>query len=285
MSKKIAVTTESSADISKALQKELDIHVIPMTVLICDEEFKDGVDLTAKELYEKSELYNEIPKTAGISPHDYKLVFETLTQQGFDVVHVSISGKISSCFQNALFASNSFENVFVVDSLNLSAGMAMLVYEACRLRDSGKSAMEIAAELEKLRLKISTSFLLEDTGFLCRGGRCSKAEQLTADLFSLRPSVEVVGGKLLPGKRYRGRGLEAPKKYIVRTLEEKKADKSICLLNHSGLKENEVEELVSFVRKSYPFEKIVSNEAGCCISSHCGRGCVGIIFKEQSSAD
>lgn len=281
MSKKIAITTESSADISKKQQKELDVHVIPMTVLICDEEYKDGVDLTVKELYEKSELYGEVPKTAGISPHDYKLVFETLTGQGFDVVHVSISGKISSCFQNACFASNGFENVFVVDSLNLSAGMAMLVYEACRLRDSGQSAREIAAELEKLRLKISTSFILEDTDYLRRGGRCSKAEQLTSNLFSLRPSVEVIGGKLMPGKRFRGKGLEADKKYIEKTLENKRADKSLCLLNYSDLKDDEVDELTSFVKKSYPFEQVISGEAGCCISSHCGKGCMGIIFKEE----
>ena len=281
MSKKIAITTESSADISKKRQKELDVHVIPMTVLICDEEYKDGVDLTVKELYEKSELYGEVPKTAGISPHDYKLVFETLTGQGFDVVHVSISGKISSCFQNACFASNGFENVFVVDSLNLSAGMAMLVYEACRLRDSGQSAREIAAELEKLRLKISTSFILEDTDYLRRGGRCSKAEQLTSNLFSLRPSVEVIGGKLMPGKRFRGKGLEADKKYIEKTLENKRADKSLCLLNYSDLKDDEVDELTSFVKKSYPFEQVISGEAGCCISSHCGKGCMGIIFKEE----
>lgn len=281
MSKKIAITTESSADISKQLQKELDIHVIPMTVLICDEEFKDGVDLTVNELYEKSELYGEVPKTAGISPHDFKLVFETLTNQGFDVIHVSISGKISSCYQNARFASNSFENVFVVDSLNLSAGMAMLVYEACRLRDKGESAQAIAAELEKLRLKISTSFILEDTDYLRRGGRCSKAEQLTANLFSLRPSIEIIGGKLMPGKRFRGRGLDADKKYIEKTLGGKSADKKLCLLNYSDLKDNEVDELVSFVKKSYPFEEVLSSEAGCCISSHCGRGCMGIIFKEE----
>jgi len=263
MSKKIAITTESSADISKKLQKELDVHVIPMTVLICDEEFKDGVDLTASELYEKSELYGETPKTAGISPNDYKLVFETLTNQGYDVVHVSISGKISSCLQNARFASNSFENVYVVDSLNLSAGMAMLVYEACRL------------------LKISTSFILEDTSYLRRGGRCSKAEQLTASLLSLRPSIEIVGGKLLPGKHFRGKGLDADKKYIEKTLENKKADKRLCLLNFSGLREDEVNELVSFAKKSGPFEEVLASEAGCCISSHCGRGCMGIIFREE----
>lgn len=281
MSKKIAITTESSADISKKLQKELEVHVIPMTVLICDEEFKDGVDLTVSELYEKSELYGETPKTAGISPNDYKLVFETLTNQGYDVVHVSISGKISSCLQNARFASNSFENVYVVDSLNLSAGMAMLVYEACRLRDSGETAQTIAAELEKLRLKISTSFILEDTSYLRRGGRCSKAEQLTASLLSLRPSIEIVGGKLLPGKRFRGKGLDADKKYIEKTLENKKADKRLCLLNYSGLKEDEVDELVSFAEKSGPFEEVLASEAGCCISSHCGRGCMGIIFREE----
>ncbi len=281
MSKKIAITTESASDLSKEYQKKFDIHVIPMTVLIGDEEFKDGVDLSPTELFEKSELYSAIPKTAGVSPHEYKLVFETLTEKGFDVVHVALSSKISSCFQNALFASNGFDNVFVVDSLNLSAGTALLAIEGARLRESGEKALEIAKKLEVLRMKISTSFILEDTDFLLKGGRCTKGEKLAADMFSLKPTINIDGGSLSVGKKFRGKDLAAQKKYIEEKLSYAKVQKETCLLNYTAFSPEEVDELVSFAKKAGNFENVLVNEAGCCISSHCGKRCMGIIFADE----
>lgn len=281
MTKKVAITTESAADLSKKTQKELDVSVMPLTVLIADEEYRDGVDLTTGELYEKSELYSAVPKTAGISPHDYKVVFEALCEKGFDVVHVALSSKLSSCFQNASFAANGFENVFVVDSLNLSAGMALLVFEAARLRDEGKSAKEIASSLEKLKKKVKTSFVLDDIDFLKKGGRCTAAEKLAADLFSLHPSVDVVDGELIPGKKFRGKELSAKKKYIEEKLRASNPDKRLCFLNYSAAPQDEVDELSLFLKKAFPFEKVIASEAGCTISSHCGKGCAGIIFSDN----
>ncbi|MDO4379830.1 MAG: DegV family protein [Clostridia bacterium] len=281
MAKKIAITTESAADLSKEYQKKFDIRVIPMTVLIGDEEFKDGVDITPTELFEKSELYSSVPKTAGISPHEYKLVFETLTEKGFDVVHVALGGKISSCFQNALFASNGFENVFVVDSQNLSAGTALLAIEGARLRENGEKAEDIAKKLETLRRKVNTSFILEDTEFLLKGGRCTKGEKLAADIFSLKPTINIDGGSLSVGKKFRGRDLTAQKKYIEEKLSSSEPKKKNCLLNYTAFSKEEVEELVSFTKEKGGFENVIVNEAGCCISSHCGKNCMGIIFEDE----
>lgn len=282
MPKKIAITTESASDLSEKLQKQYDIHVMPMTVIIGDEEFKDNVDLTTKELFEKSRLYSSMPKTSGISPHEYKLVFETLTEKGFDVVHVALGSKISSCFNNALFASNSLENVFVVDSQSLSAGTALLALTASRLRESGETAEEIARRLENERTKISTSFILEDTAFLLRGGRCKAGEKLLADLLSLRPTIDITDGELVPGKKFRGKGLDAMKKYIAEKLTGS-IDRKLCLLNYTSLSEDEVSELALFTKTTGGFESVIAEEAGCCIASHCGERCMGVIFKRGAN--
>ena len=282
MPKKIAITTESASDLSENLQKQYDIHVMPMTVIIGDEEYKDNVDLTTKELFEKSRLYSSMPKTSGISPHEYKLVFETLTEKGFDVVHVALGSKISSCFNNALFASNSLENVFVVDSQSLSAGTALLALTASRLRESGETAEEIARRLENERTKISTSFILEDTAFLLRGGRCKAGEKLLADLLSLRPTIDITDGELVPGKKFRGKGLDAMKKYIEEKLTGS-IDRKLCLLNYTSLSEDEVSELALFTKTTGGFESVIAEEAGCCIASHCGERCMGVIFKRGAN--
>ena len=282
MPKKIAITTESASDLSEKLQKQYDIHVMPMTVIIGNEEFKDNVDLTTKELFEKSRLYSSMPKTSGISPHEYKLVFETLTEKGFDVVHVALGSKISSCFNNALFASNSLENVFVVDSQSLSAGTALLALTASRLRESGETAEEIARRLENERTKISTSFILEDTAFLLRGGRCKAGEKLLSDLLSLRPTIDITDGELVPGKKFRGKGLDAMKKYIAEKLTGS-IDRKLCLLNYTSLSEDEVSELALFTKTEGGFESVITEEAGCCIASHCGERCMGVIFKRGAN--
>lgn len=283
MKNKIAITTESAVDLSKDFQKQYNIHVIPMNIIIGDEEYKDGIDLDAKQLYEKSELYGSLAKTSGVSPHEYKLVFETLTSQGFDVVHIALSSKISSCFQNAQFAANGFENVFVVDSLSLSAGMALLAIEADKLRNADKPASEIAHALEVLRTKISTSFILESTDYMQKGGRCSTLQSFSANLFSLRPSIDVIGGKLIPGKKYKGNPAEARIKYIDDKLKENKiADGETCMLNYSDIDESEVNELVAHLKETAPFKDVIVNEAGCCVSAHCGKGTMGIIFQSET---
>lgn len=278
MPQKIAITTESAADLSEKLQKQFDIHVMPMTVIIGEEEYKDGVDLTTTKLFEKSKLYSSIPKTSGISPHEYKLVFKTLTEKGFDVVHVALGSKISSCFQNALFASGGLDNVFVVDSETLSAGTAMLALFASRLRESGETAQEIAKKLESKRKKISTSFILEDTAFLLRGGRCKAGEKLFADLLSLKPTIDIIDGELVPGKKFRGKGLDAMKKYIAQKLSAG-TEKNLCLLNYTALSKDEVNELSAFAKAQGGFELVIAQEAGCCIASHCGERCMGVIFE------
>ena len=280
MKNKIAVTTESAADLSQEICKQNNITVIPLNILIGQQEYKDGIDLSTKELYKKSELYNTQAKTSGIAPYEYKEVFEKLVSSGCTVIHIALSSKISSCFQNAPFAASGLENVHIVDSLNLSAGMAMLAIKAAAMRDEGKSAEEIVHILEAMRSKISTSFILEDTEFLYKGGRCSALEKFGANLFGIRPSIDIIGGKLMPGKKYSGKTMAARIKYI----DDKLGDKAdingkTCMLNYSDLDENEVNKLVAHLKENSLFEKVIVNEAGCCISAHCGKGCMGIIFE------
>lgn len=280
MKNKIAITTESAADLSQNICKEMNLTVIPLNILIGEEEYKDGIDLTAKELYKKSELYDTQAKTSGVSPFEYKEVFEKLVSDGLSVIHIALSSKISSCFQNATAAAKDLQNVYIVDSLNLSAGMAMLAIKAAAMRDEGKTAEEIVHTLEATRSKISTSFILEDTDFLYKGGRCSAIEKFSANLFGVRPSVDIIGGKLMPGKKYSDKKTSARTKYIDDKLKDKESiGGKTCMLNYSDLGEDEVKELVNHIEETSAFENVVVNETGCCISAHCGKGCMGIIFE------
>lgn len=283
MKNKVAITVESACDLSHETAAEKGIRIIPMNISLGEEEFKDGIDIDAKRLFEKCELKKIQPKTAGISPYEYEKVFSSLTGAGYEVVHVALGSGISSCFRNALFAAKNVGGVFVVDSLSLSGGLALLAKKAAALRDEGFCAKEIAKEIEKERKKVSVSFVLEDIAALYKGGRCSALELFSANLFSIHPSIELCGGKLVPGVRYKGKIETARKKYIKDKIAASKiAKNSPCLLNHSGLCGEEISDLVSYIKQLYPFCEVLPGRAGCCISTHCGKGCMGIIFETES---
>lgn len=285
MKNKVAITTESACDLSFDEAEKSQIKIIAMNIFLDGEEFKDGVDIDAKTLFEKSRLKKEVPKTAGISPYEYGEFFSALVKSGFDVVHVALSGKISSCFQNALFAAKSFDNVFVVDSLSLSGGLALLSKKAARLRDEGMSAEKIAKEIEKSRSCVSVSFILQDINALYKGGRCNALELFSSNVFSIHPSLKLCGGRLFVEKRYRGKIENARKQYISDKLEKSEiAKNSPCILCHSGLSKAETDGLVSLLSSAGRFESVSSNQTGCCIATHCGKGCMGIIFEETKKS-
>lgn len=280
MKNKIAITTESAADLEEDLLKSENVTVLPVGIVIGDEEYLDGESIKTNELYEKSELYGVPPKVEGISPYEYGKLFSSLTDKGFEVIHIALSSKISSCFQNAAFAARSFENVCVIDSLSLSGGMAAMVSEAADLAQKEVPAQDIAAEVEKKKCLLNTSFIIDDIEFIYQGGHCSSVQKKAAELFSVKPSLNVKGGEFATGKLFLGKDEEARKKYILWRLktENPNFDRP-CRLNYSALDTEEVQKLEELIRKNGSFNEVIVNEAGCCLSSYCGKGCVGMTFE------
>lgn len=279
MARKIAITTESAADIPSEEQKRLNIHVIPINVLVGEEEFKDGVTVTPEEMLEKCRAYGAAAKTSGVSTHEYKLVFQTFCEKGYDVVHIALSGRLSSCCQNAQFAANGLDGVYVVDSYSVSAGMAMLAYEAARLRGEGKDAKTIADGLEKLRTKINLSFLPQNADALIESGRFSALEKLGAQLLSIRPCLQMRDGAFVSDKKFAGK--EADEKYIDFLLEQAKpAEGKDCFFGYCAELSERADSLTARLEESGRFGRVIPFEIGCCVSAHCGEGCVGAAYQE-----
>ncbi|MDD6022555.1 MAG: DegV family protein [Oscillospiraceae bacterium] len=270
----VKITTESSSDLSDKMLAEFDVTVLPMNIIIGSRQYEDGVDMTSRRLLETKET----AKTAAISEEKYRSVFSSLKRDGFDVVHVALSSEISATCQNAVNAARELEGVYVVDSLSLSAGAGLLCIIGAQLAEAGESAVDIVKTLEKDREKIKTSFILEDLERIKRGGRCTAIEVLGANLLGIKPSIEMVGGKLTPSGRYHGRGPAARLKYIDSRIESDNPDRTVCFLNHTLESDSETEELIDLLKTKYGFERVFENRAGCCISAHCGKNCMGIIY-------
>ena len=275
--RKVKITCDSTCDLNAVLYK--DVHVVPLGVSLGDDFRSDGVDVTADELLEYVSATGELPKTSAISIGEYEEVFRHYVESGFDVVHISLSSELSSSHRNALLAAQEVGNAWVVDSRSLSSGSGHLVLIAKELAEQGVDAGEIARILREKAEKLDVSFVLQTLEFLHKGGRCSGVAAFGANLMKLRPEIQVVDGKMQVGKKYRGDMEKSILAYVRGRLEGRcDVDCSRIFITHSGVPEEIIEKVRELLLQLHPFEEILVTRAGCTISSHCGPGCLGVLF-------
>ena len=162
---KIAITAESTVDLTKELLEKYDIKTLPFTVILGDNEYKDG-EITSSDIFKFVEENKILPKTSAINEAQYSEFFEEVLKDYDAIVHFCLSGEISSACKNAKLAKESFNNVFVVDSRSLSTGIALLAIYARELAESGKSAEEIFELCENRTKDVQASFVVKKLDYL-----------------------------------------------------------------------------------------------------------------------
>lgn len=279
MSKSVVIVADSSCDLSPELINKYSIEIIPMNVTLDGKSFRDGIDLMPDDIYAKYRSAGILPKTAAISPGQYLDIFKKYTEKGSAVVYLSISSGFSSNFQNAEIAAKEVEDVYVVDSLNLSTGIGLQVLCAAELRDEGLEAKVIAERVQALTPRVRASFILDTLEFLHKGGRCSAVAALGANLLKLKPCIEVTNGKMGVGKKYRGKLESALQQYTKDKLANH-TDLNLrrIFITHSGIAQETIDLVEKTVRECARFEEILITRAGATISSHCGPNTLGVLF-------
>ncbi len=279
---RIRISADSTCDLSPELIEQYDVAITPLSIRLGDRDLKDSIEVTREDIFSYVEKTKSIPKTAAVNVGDYVDFFTKAKEEGYDgVVHFTISAEMSSCYQNACLAAQSFENVYIVDSRTLSTGIGHLVLDACILRDEGKTAKEIFDVLEERKMKLDVSFVLDTLRYLALGGRCNSLLAFGANLLNLKPSIQVnaVTGKMGVDKKYRCSFERA----VVRYVNDKLADKDSLdlrriFITDSGVPDDVFEAVKEAVQKNAPFAEIIHTRAGCTVSSHCGPNCIGILF-------
>ncbi|MGN0385411.1 MAG: DegV family protein [Lachnospiraceae bacterium] len=201
----IRIIVDSASDISQAEAKELGITVIPMRTTFGEEEFLDGINMTPGQFFEKLVETDELPKTSLIGPAEYGDLFKKWTDKGEEVLCITISSKLSGCYQSAVLAAEDYEGkVIVLDSTNVTVGEQILTRYAIKLRDHGLSLQEIADELNEKKKKIRLVALLDTLEYLKKGGRISAAVALAGSLLSIKPVVAIEHGEVTMLGKARG---------------------------------------------------------------------------------
>lgn len=279
MAEKIVITSDSTTDLSPELRERYNIQIMPLVVSLNDVDHVDGVDITPEDIYNNYAANKTLPKTAAPNLADCTEFFRQFTEQGCSVVHFTISSEMSSTYQNSVIAAEDFDNVFVVDSRNLSTGGGLLVIRAAELAARGMRAGMIAEECRRLAPHVDASFVIDSLEFLHKGGRCSTLALLGANLMNFKPCIVVKDGAMSVGRKYRGKFDQVLLKYIEdRVGDGHDIDRSHVFITHAGCDDAVVDACVARLKSLGDYPNVHVTRAGCTVSSHCGRNTLGVLF-------
>ena len=275
----IKITSDSTSDLSPALLEQYDITVLPLYVTMGEQPCRDGVDARPEDLFAYVERTGSLPTTAAVNVADYHDCFAQFSPRHEAVIHITISSDFSSCYQNACVAAEGFSNVYVVDSRNLSTGHGLVVLEAALAAQRGEQPEAIVAHLNEVAGQVEASFVVDKLDYLVKGGRCSSAAALGANLLKLKPCIEVVDGRMKVGKKYRGNYDKVLLQYVRERLDGRD-DLALdrIFVTHTPCRPETVEAVKAEIQTYAPFSEIIETTAGCTISSHCGPNTLGILF-------
>ncbi len=279
---KVKIITDSTCDLSKEIIEARDIEVLPLYVNFTDESYKDGVNISTEELYKLVEKKGELPKTSAIDIVALTDCFKKYLDLGYDIIFTGISRQLSRTYENAIMARDELgaDNIYIVDSKNLSTGIGLTVLMACDYRDKGLSAKEIVDEMEVVTDKVKSQFAIERMDYLHKGGRCSSLAKIFGTLLKIKPIIFVREGKMTVGMKPVGKMKVALDKMINMFLDDYKAGnvvKTRVFITHSIAMES-----LKYIKEKLEAEvkdmEIITTVAGCVISSHCGPGTIGILY-------
>ena len=275
----IKILSDSTCDLPQEVIEKYNITIIPLAVIKNGEQFNDGINITPADIFNHVANGGDLCSTAAVNIGEYADWFAKYAEDYDGVVHVNISSEFSSCYQNATLAAEEFTNVRVIDSRNLSTGQGLVVLKACELTKECTDLDALAKELRAFTEKVEASFLLDRLDYMVKGGRCSAAAALGANLLNLKPCIEVKNGKMGVVKKYRGNYAKCLANYVKDRLAGRDdVDKGTLFVTRTPIADDCLDAVREAVGQYNDFETTYWNEAGCTVSCHCGPGTLGVLF-------
>lgn len=277
---KIQITSDSTCDLSPALLERFHVATIPLYVVKDGVAYRDGVDITPGQIFAHVAAGGALCSTSAVSEADYEDFFARMLKDCDGLVHVTISSKMSACYQNACNAAKRFEHVQIVDSMNLSTAQGLVVLSGAELAlQVAMDEKQIAQQMRNIVPKVDASFIPESLDYLRKGGRCSAVAALGANLLSIKPCIEVHDGAMGVAKKYRGAFEKTLRNYIRERLEGNDTlDLSRLIITHTTVADGVVDMVREEVLRCQPFAEILVTTAQCTISCHCGPNTLGILY-------
>ena len=278
----VKIFSDSTCDLSEALLEQYGVELLPLHILLGEDDRLDRTGITPEELFAWSDAHRATPKTAAFSVDEVRQRFKPHLDAGEDIMCFSISASMSASNQNMRLAAaelNAEDRVCAIDSKNLSTGVGLQVIEAAIMAQQGASLREIEQHILHIRPLVRASFVVDTLTYLHRGGRCGSVSALAGSALRLHPRIAVTNGAMGAGKKYRGKLAHVIDAY-VRDMEPDllHARPERVFITHSGCSREIVESVRAYLTGLHHFDQVLETRAGSVISSHCGPGTLGVLF-------
>ncbi|MGN7414414.1 DegV family protein [Paenibacillus sp. SAF-068] len=282
MSHKVAIVTDSTADIPEEIIRKYGIHIVPLRVLFGEETYADGVDLTSEQFYEKLKRVSVLPTTSQPSPTDFMNVYQALLDENPDrpIVSIHLSSGMSGTYQSAMLGKSLLEregDITVLDSKSASYGYGLMVVQAAELAEQGKPAVEIAAAIEGMQQSRKLFFLVDTLEYLQKGGRIGKASAILGTLLNIKPILSIdEEGVIYAVEKVRGH-----KKAMARIIELFQKDlvgKRVNLAVGHTADPGSAIACAEQLRGHFTLNEVVYTNIGAVIGSHVGPGVIAIFM-------
>jgi DegV family protein with EDD domain len=276
------IFADSACDLPKSFFEENDVMLLPLHVLIDDNDYEDLVTIEAKEVYEAIRN-GKHPKTSQVSPELFLKKWKELVKIGEDGLYIAFSSELSGTYNTAIMMKDQVKdtnprmNLVIIDSKCASLGYGLLVKEAVRLRNAGDDVRTIERKIRSMAARMEHLFTVEDLDYLAKGGRVSKTSAFIGGLLNIKPLLHVESGKLVPVEKHRGR-----KKVLRRMVDlmaergEQLSEQNIAISHADD--ESIALELKALVEELYSPKNVEIHMIGPTIGSHTGPGTIGIYF-------
>lgn len=277
----IKLFTDSIADPSRTWMEQYDIGVVHAYVTIGGETLKDQAEITAEMMYQKVEEKGGYPRTAAPAPADYSVAYAPYIEQGYDILHISISSLISSSYQNAVIAAEDIpaDRITVIDSKNLSAGASILLIQAARAIRRGERLEHIVDGVRESIPSVHFDVVVNKMDYLHKGGRVSGLQNMLGSLLSIRPQLKVENGLILASRKHRGKMDKAVNSIMEAMVENaNNLDEELVIIVQT-LSTRIAESLRDSLLELTSVKEVAIIDAGCVICSHTGPHALGVAYR------
>lgn len=277
---KVLLLTDSTADLSPEYLIKEDVQSIPLFIRFEDEVYRDGIDITPFELFEKVEEKKELARSTGLRSGDFHNAFNKYIKRGYDIVYIGIGSNLSSTIQSALIAKQELltKQVYIIDSKTISSGLGLLVMRAVELRNEGKTGAEIKKVLDELIPRIHFYYMLSDLNLLGKTLRIKPLNLKFAKLLKTKPVITMINDRVEPVKRFIG-SLDKKIFTFIRFLERKCKGHKIESLYITHSCTPEIADLMyELIQNRLSPKKLMMHTLGCVLGAQVGKDTIGVSY-------
>lgn len=280
---KVMIVTDSTANIPSEILSENPIRVIPLQLIWDHHILRDGIDIQPSEFYQRLRTSNTLPTTSQATPEEFKVLYNDLLDQGYEILSIHISSKLSGTIDSATQAKKALRGkpIEVVDSLSTSMAMGFQAMAAARVAAQGGSLKDCQVVAEKAKEKSGVYFALNTLEFLQRGGRIGGAAAFLGTVLNLKPLLELRNGVIESADKVRtfSKTLERLLDLVEKKLEEDPGPVRLCVIH--GDSPNEAQQLMDAAIQRFQntlvTETLISDVSPV-IGSHAGPGALGLAY-------